>query len=343
MKKGIRSTAIRTRDKIFGKLSDQISDLNSKLEVVDKTLHGSKEALLEVSDKTLSTINKNYNMSLNSGFVRISDTEIVTKIFSGLKMYVDPRDISFTPHITLDHIWESNITAAWLALVKSDSTVLDIGANFGYYGALAAQYADKKKANIILFEANPELIPYIDKTLSLNWLREQTTIANFAVSNKNGKAQLNVLKDYIGSSSLHTSSELDSYMHKKMNVETAKLITVPSTTIDSYCEKNKITTVDLIKMDIEGYEDKAYQGMRKTIKASPNATMFIEFTKDAYEDPKKFYSQLIEDFGNVYIIYGGRIIKAKKKDYESIVGSFDDWVMPIFSKRGDLEQMIEEL
>ena len=95
-------------------------------------------------------------------------------------------------------------------------------------------------------------------------------------------------------------------------------------------------------MDIEGYEDKAYAGMRKIVKTSPNVTMIIEFTKEGYENPKEFYNQLLDDFGNVYVIFGNRIVVPEKTDYDSMVGSTQDWVMPIFSKNKNLAQSIEE-
>ncbi len=118
-----------------------------------------------------------------------------------------------------------------------------------------------------------------------------------------------------------------------MYVETAEEVTVPSVTIDGYCRKHNIGSVDLIIMDIEGYEDKAYHGMRGTIQASPSPTLFIEFTRESYKDPKAFYNMMLQDFGNVYIMDDeGYIMRPPKTDYEYVIGGGDDWVMPIFSK-----------
>ena len=126
-------------------------------------------------------------------------------------------------------------------------------------------------------------------------------------------------------------------MHSKMNIEVEEQVEVDDVTLDDYCAKNGIAAVDLIKMDIEGFEDKAYAGMRTIVKKSPNLTMFVEFTKDGYQDPKKFYQQMFDDFGTVYIIDDdGYITKPKANDYETVIGDADDWVMPIFSKRTDL-------
>jgi FkbM family methyltransferase len=321
------------------------STMRKELKETEKRLDDKITASEKVIQSTQLAINHDHSLILeelkqrakNSGSIVLNEAEMVTKIFSGLKMYLDPRDVAVVPHLALDSIWEHRITAAWLAVVKPDDTVLDVGSNFGYFGALAAQKSDKKKSKVVHFEANPHLIPYIHKTLNVNWLNEQSVVENLGVGEKEGTLTLRILKDYLGSSSVLPLEHTAKYMGTKMPLETAEEVKVKATTLDKYCKDNKIKTVDLIKMDIEGYEDKAYAGMRDIVKNSPNLTFFIEFTKDSYDDPKGFYDQMLKDFGNVYVIDDeGYIIKPKKKTYEAIIGDADDWVMPIFSKNAKL-------
>lgn len=327
VKKGV----IKSRDRVLGNVMYSIQKLSNKLDFFIGEQEKTNEKHQQQNNELTDTIK-------NSGTIRISDKELLTKTFSGLKIYLDPRDISVTPHLALDSIWEYHITRAWLSVVGRNDVVMDIGANFGYFGALAAQVTERKNSKVIFFEANPQLIPYISKTLSVNWLNEQSVVENLAVADSERKVTLNILKDYIGSSSLHSVDHIDGYMHNKMHiVETETTVSVQATTIDAYCRKNKIGAVDLIKMDIEGFEDKAYDGMRKTIKASPNATLFIEFTKESYENPKQFYDNMLEDFGYVYLIDAqGKLTLQKRTDYESVIGNPDDWIMPVFSKNSKL-------
>jgi FkbM family methyltransferase len=250
-------------------------------------------------------------------------------------MYLDPKDIAVVPHIILEGIWERQITEAWRRVMDEMDikTVYDIGSNFGYFGMLAAQKVNKENGRVVLFEANPRLVPYIHKNLSVNWLNENTVVANVAVSDKNGTEVLNVLEDYTGSSSVHSMEKLTSYLSHKMSVKAEESVEIPAVTIDSYSKSEKIDTIDLIKMDIEGYEEKAYFGMRKMIKASPKTVLFIEFTKDGYDDPKALYDMLLSDFGHIYTINGeGGLEKPKKNSYDDIVVPAADWVMLVFSK-----------
>jgi FkbM family methyltransferase len=329
------------RNKILGGLADRVREIYDVVSKLDDKITESEKAnqktQLDINHEQLMVLEEIEKRVKNSGTIALSDTEIITKIFSGLKMYLDPRDMAITPHLALDGIWEHRITMAWLAVVGPTDTVIEIGSNNGYYGALAAQLSDKKHSKVIMFEANPNLIPYIRKTLAVNWLNEQTVLENMAVSDKDGEVTLHVLKDYIGSSSIHDNKDVEKYMGKKMYLETAQDIKVKSTSIDSYCKKHSVGPVDLFLMDIEGYEDIAYRGMRGTVQASPNATLFIEFTPQGYKEPKAFYDTLLKDFGHVYIIDDkGYIVKPKSTDHKTIIGEADDWVMPIFSKNPKL-------
>jgi len=330
IKKIANYTLRKVKEKTVSELEHNVADLGVKLE------RAQTENNRLISELTIEQRQREDSRSPFGGVFQISAKEVVTKIFSGFIMYLDPRDIAVVPHIILEGIWEREVTMAWLEVLKrrSDAIVLDIGANFGYFGLLAAQNLDKKAAKVVLFEANPNLLPYIHKTLSVNWLNENTVVEGLAVADKNGKAQLNVLEDYTGSSSMHTIEHLDAYLSHKMHIKAESVIDVQSTTIDSYCEKHGLPRIDIIKMDIEGYEEKAYQGMRQMVAASPDTIMFIEFTKDGYEQPKQFYDQMVKDFGNVYTIdSSGELVVPKNTSYESIFASVDDWIMLVFSKQ----------
>lgn len=329
----------RIQHRLFSTMRKELKDterrLDEKITASERVIQDTQRA---INHDHMVILEELRQRTKNSGSVVLNDHEMIIKIFSGLKMYVDPRDVAVVPHLALDSIWEHRITAAWLATLKPEDVVLDVGSNFGYFGALAAQKTDKKHSKVVHFEANPHLIPYIHKTLDVNWLNEQSVVENLAVGDKDtGTLTLRILKDYLGSSSVLPLEHTAKYMSGKMRLETAEEVKVTSTTLDKYCKDNGIKSVDLIKMDIEGFEDKAYAGMKNIVKNSPNLTFFIEFTKDSYDDPKGFYDQLLKDFGHVYIIDDeGYITKPKKPTYEAIIGDADDWVMPIFSKNPKL-------
>lgn len=321
------------RDRIFSETTKTLAIIASQTDAINKDLSALK-------GYTEYTQERAYRKLTNSGSIQTGPNEILAKVFSGLKIYLDPTDMAVAVHIALDGVWENNISRAWTNIIGEHDTVLDIGANFGYFGLLAGQFTDKKNSKVIFFEANPNIVPYINKSLSVNWLNEQSIAESLAVSDRSGEVELTLLDNYTGSSSIESLEHLSSYAKNKMQLSIKKVIKVKSISIDEYCENNKIKYVELVKMDIEGHEETAYKGMKKIVKKSPRISLFIEFTKSSYKDPEGFYEEMLADFGNVYVISSdGEIVTPKDRSYGSIIGDSDDWAMPIFSKRKDLDKL----
>ena len=111
------------RINIFNKLSTKFNNIDKRLDSIENLLTNQIMMSNGKSDKLMTALK-------NSGTVHIGENEIVTKIFSGLKLYLDTRDLSVAVHIALDGIWEENITVAWANCIGKNFTVLDIGANF---------------------------------------------------------------------------------------------------------------------------------------------------------------------------------------------------------------------
>ena len=65
--------------------------------------------------------------------------------------------------------------------------------------------------------------------------------------------------------------------------------TVPTITLDSFVKKNKIKSIDLLKVDIEGSEHLMLQGARKTLKKNKIKTILIEICdkKNIYKKKEK--------------------------------------------------------
>lgn len=311
--------------------------LSNQLNNVDNESKNLKKAILSLDNK-IDILIQEEKQNMSFGIIHLPDNNILIKIFSGLKLYLNINDSSVAPHIALDGIWEPHITKAWLSVIKPDDVVFDIGANFGYYGLLAAQIKKTpSKSKVYFFEANRELIPYIKRSLSTNWLYEFSVVENLAVVDTPRTVTLNIIKDHIGSSSLHSIEKINKFMKERMDFKLFKKVKVSAVSLDDYCKRNHVNKINLIKMDIEGYEENAYQGMRNIVKNSPKLTLFIEFTSYDYEKPEEFYNRLLKDFGNVYTINSaGDIVRPNNTKYESVVNNKKDWIMLIFSKNNNL-------
>ena len=60
----------------------------------------------------------------------------ICRVLGNYKLYVDTDDTGFGSHVLLDGYWEMWLTIFFARLIKPGMTVIDVGANFGYYTLL---------------------------------------------------------------------------------------------------------------------------------------------------------------------------------------------------------------
>jgi len=143
--------------------------------------------------------------------------------------------------------------------LKPGSTVLDIGANIGFYSKILSQTTGQN-GHVHCFEPD---------------------ITNFNHLKNNTKYLTNITANNLAVSA--TNDPIKIYLSKELNVDHRtypvddyhSIIEIKATSMDSYLEGGK--TVDFIKMDIQGFEIEALKGMKNTIMNSPNIQILMEF------------------------------------------------------------------
>ena len=141
--------------------------------------------------------------------------------------------------------------------------VIDIGANIGYYTTLLSQEAGDKGL-ILAIEPDLESFKYLSR--SINSLENKNVLSfPIAASNLRQKLPLYISKDNRGDNRLYQNNQKRDHF------------LVDCLTIDELSFKTKIESFDLIKVDVQGYEPKVFQGMQKTIRSSKNLTILTEF------------------------------------------------------------------
>lgn len=160
-------------------------------------------------------------------------------------------------------VYERYETELFCSKIKPAMTVIDIGANLGYYTALASHCVGNQGL-IIAFEPEPNFFKLLSKNISRNNLKN-VKLFEMAIADKNGISELHLSDENKGHNSLISSEELKT----SVNVKT--------TTLDKFLASQKIIKVDMMKMDIEGAEILAIEGMKNTlIKHMP--LLFLEFS-----------------------------------------------------------------
>jgi len=229
--------------------------------------------------------------------VYLGDHQLLVRLFTGHYLYVDSRDVSITPHLIKEGILEPEVMRVWERLIRENMTVFDVGANVGYFGLVAGDRA----ANITVhyFEANPDLIALLEKTITINGAKHRSRLTHAAASDQSGALlTLYRFKDQWGGTSVHPT------VHDFPIVGEFQ---VDSLALDDYYQRNRIERVDVVKIDVEGHEEKVYAGMRIVIAQNPQLKILMEYTFGAYSDA--FLPQLHANFASVRAISStGRLV-----------------------------------
>jgi FkbM family methyltransferase len=138
--------------------------------------------------------------------------------------------------------------------------VADVGANIGVYSKFFAQCVGPT-GRVHSFEPSLE-----------NFARLRQTIATFS----NVRVNQLAVSDTTGESLLYVSEELNvDHRSYPTEGEARKAVSIRSTRLDDYFRSGE--RVDLIKMDIQGYELHALRGAERVLSENARVKLLIEF------------------------------------------------------------------
>jgi FkbM family methyltransferase len=198
----------------------------------------------------------------------------------GAVVVLNPNDPVVSGALTFG-VYEKPETAFFCAACKPGMTFLDIGANVGYYTALAVARIGSGK--IIAIEPDPENFDYLQKTVAANHAPNVICIPQAVAAEKC------VLVLYRS-----TSNRGDNRLYPNNLCDSS--IEVPVSTVDQLMRQYDVGAVNLVKIDVQGFEGHVIQGMQYTILGSPDLTLLMEFwpfgLRSAGTDPEGLLVEL---------------------------------------------------
>lgn len=212
--------------------------------------------------------------------VRVSDDTVLCRALGRYKMYVDPSDEGLSPHLMLDGLWEVWVTEAILGFVRSGMTVVDVGANLGYYTLLLADLVGAE-GRVHAAEPNPRMASLLRRSLRINGFSGRVSVCPDPLSARAGEKVV-----------LHVPADLPQNGHLRADgVGLPGTYALTTTTLDDIVGDGP---VDFIKIDAEGAEQAIWQGMGRVLARRNPLVVFIEFTPDRYQDAAAFLQQMLE-------------------------------------------------
>ena len=158
-----------------------------------------------------------------------------------------------------------------------------------------------------MFDPNPNVKKYI-KSLLLN---QQIKYFSLALDNSNSekKFYLNNFFEPSGSSLntlvyddkkwINTRRFVMKIFQPFKKLEGFSEIIVITKTLDLFCEENKISYIDLLKIDAEGNEKNIFYGSKKLLSTNKIHAIYVEIagTKINYDLKKDFIFNYLKEFG----------------------------------------------
>lgn len=196
-------------------------------------------------------------------------------------LILNPNDAAVSGMIAMG-MYEPFETQLFRETIKKNMVVIDIGANIGFFTVIAAQRVGVS-GSVFAFEPEPTNFGFLKKTCEKNHFK-QVILDQRAISDTQGSSNLFITPENTGAYSL-----VD-------NRKTGSSISIKTETLDRVLASHSISSVDIIKMDIEGAEFNALKGMQTIINSSPDVIMFTEFFPKAIRrfgnDPLTFLAML---------------------------------------------------
>lgn len=187
-------------------------------------------------------------------------------------MSLDPRNGYIDEKIFDKGYFEEEMLDAFMHYLKPGMTFVDIGANIGQHTLFVSRVVGPT-GNVISFEPIPHLYEQIKRSVEANAMNN-IKIVHAGCGEKEETKTLYINKANIGGSSVIPLSS------DKKEEEISIHIIKAEETLLPY---NKI---NLVKIDVEGYEYQAFLGMEKII-ARDTPVLFIEYTPSFYKRNKQ--------------------------------------------------------
>lgn len=183
---------------------------------------------------------------------------LLCQVLGGLKLFVIGDDVGFSPHMIFEGYWEYWLTRHFAEVIRPGDTVLDIGANLGYYTLLAADLAGPE-GRVVAIEPNPEVFRRLSASVAVNGFTSRTSARNVALA---GPGETGKRAFFVPTGEPKNGRFLGSQEDSERLARHGLVSEVALGRIDP----EEFDRIDFIKIDVEGAELAVLEHLRPVLK-----------------------------------------------------------------------------
>lgn len=192
------------------------------------------------------------------------------------------------------HNGESSTLERLNSMVKSDSPVLfDVGANKGEFTKHILDKWKGRKIRLFVFEPSQKTYAMLKDAIPAS---DSVSLINVGLGDKPEKVELFYDREGSGLASVYPR---DLSYH---NINFSDHETIELTTLDLFCEQNNISSIDFLKLDVEGHELAVLRGGKKMFEEGKIKIVQFEFG-GCNLDSRSFFRDYFNFFKKDYDLY----------------------------------------
>ena len=201
----------------------------------------------------------------------------------GFVMHLNTQDGYISGQIYREGMCEPDVSPYFEHSLASADTVFDVGANIGWYTLLAASLL-RGRGKVFSFEPEPHNFDILSRSvLDNNFSNVQ--LNNVAVSDTEGTADLHI-----------SPQAANPGLHSLVYDFGTRSIKVPTITLDRYAQKQEIDRIDIVKIDVEGWEPEVLKGGMGLLENNKISEIFLEWVPERWTDDHNLSALLLRKY-----------------------------------------------